>query len=247
MGTGLPIWEQEDVESYVAALVSETESWAGVRLATEGTDDCVIHNDCAQRPLARAGPESLTRQCEYVKAATILGRAVEAARVPIEDRAVVGELIPGLLSEYLTYVGMAEFAPVDVGGPNKPYTKMMALFRVIYDAHLEVADDEELPGRDLVRRLRTLQGEVAKASQCQKLAQVGFGDRGFRALEDQTGSRDECELSLVAAVKTVGTWPDCLSELKKSALTKAETVSSEPPALPRAGPMAVASRAGGPF
>ena len=58
-GTGLSVWNWDDVEEYVVNQVRETEAWVGVRVATEDTDDCEIENDCALRPRTQPEQESL--------------------------------------------------------------------------------------------------------------------------------------------------------------------------------------------
>ena len=66
---------------HVVDKIQLTEDWAGERVATENVDDCRIANDCALRPQAKPGPETLTRQCEYSKAAAIMVKVLEIARL----------------------------------------------------------------------------------------------------------------------------------------------------------------------
>ena len=86
---------------HVVGQIQLTDDWAGGRVATENVDDHKIANDCALRPKARPGPESLARQCEYGKAAAIMVKILEIARLrSAEDSPHAGvalELIPALL------------------------------------------------------------------------------------------------------------------------------------------------------
>ena len=131
-GEGLPIWRLTDVADHVVSQIQLTGDRTGERVATEDVDDLKITNDCALRPKAKPGPESLMRQCEYGKAAAIMVKALELTRFrQAEDSAhaeVALELVPALLEEYLKLCGLAEFAPTGVGGTRGPYTKVMALF-----------------------------------------------------------------------------------------------------------------------
>ena len=61
-GKGLPIWPLSDVADHVVDQIQLTEDWTGERVATVNVDDHKIANDCALRPRANPGPETLTRQ-----------------------------------------------------------------------------------------------------------------------------------------------------------------------------------------
>ena len=227
-GTGYPLWTYEDVEEHVTDQVDGTHTWAGARIATENVDDRAIENAYARRPQARPETESLKRQRECSKAAAILAKALEAARLPLGERRIAGQLIPGLLTEYLKYCGIAEFAPIEVGGPNQPYTRIMGLFRVIYDAFKEC---EPPTDGDLCEVLKTGEGMVAKASAVRSIVDARFDSRVFRALQTHDPDRDESQVALVSTCASVGEWPGCLSRLKISGLESISPGSAMPLAV----------------
>ena len=123
-GEGLPIWRLDDVRDHVVEQVQLTDDWIGERVATEDVDDITVANDCALRPKARPEPESLTRQCEYSKAAAIMVKTMELVKLREGDKAAPSStalwLVPSLLEEYLKLCGLAEFAPTRVGCAKLP-------------------------------------------------------------------------------------------------------------------------------
>merc|ERR1712113_521951 len=139
-GEGLPIWSFDDVRNHAVEQVRLIEDWTGERIASEDVDDNRIANDWALRPKPKLGSESLVRQCEYSKAAAILVKTIELVRLREGGEVALSStalwLVPSLLEEYLKLCGLAEFAPIGVGGTRKPYTKVMALFQEIYGMYL---------------------------------------------------------------------------------------------------------------
>ena len=135
-GEGLPIWSFDDVKSHAVEQVRLIVDWTGERIASEDVDDSRIANEYALRPKPKPGPESLVRQCEYSEAAAILVKAIELVRLREGSEVALSStalwLVPSLLEEYLKLCGLAEFAPIGVGGTRKPYTKVMALWGELF-------------------------------------------------------------------------------------------------------------------
>ena len=182
-------------------------------------DDHKIANDCALRPQARPGPESLERQCEYGKAAAIMVKILEIARLRRPENSphaeVALELIPALLEEYLKLCGIAEFAPTEVGGPHLPYTKMMALFYAIYSIYERRPMAAAHP--PLASTMSSGAGAVAMRRVAAMIAERSFDAREFRALRAGEPEEGVIEMALISSGRTTGEWPGCLNPLKRSA------------------------------
>ena len=109
-GSGLPIWFLEDVAEDAVEQIRLTKDWKGQQLANRSANDSEIANDYALRPQARPGPETLSRQCEYSKAAAIMVRILEIVGIKREMTGprdgLALELVPALLEEYLMLCGI---------------------------------------------------------------------------------------------------------------------------------------------
>merc|ERR1711920_683600 len=90
------------------------------------------------------------------------------------------ELVPALLEEYLMLCGIGEFAPTEVGGPRRPYTRMMGLFYAIYDIYEK---RKRLATHDTaVRVMESRAGVIAIEKVVAEIVAHSFDDRGFRVL-----------------------------------------------------------------
>merc|ERR1712113_883776 len=216
-GEGLPIWSFDDVENHAVEQVRLIEDWTGERIASEDVDDSRIANECALRPKPKLSSESLVRQCEYSKAAAILVKTMELVRLrgggEVAPSSTALWLVPSLLEEYLKLCGLAEFAPIAVGGTRRPYTKVMALFQEIYSLYLQ---NSTVAGA-LATTMLSGPGILARRRAAGAIADRSFDARQFMTLPAGEPVDGDLEVALVSSGRTVGDWPGCLSYLKQTA------------------------------
>ena len=147
----------------------------------------------------------MTRQCEYSKAAAIMVKILEIARLrsperPTRPEVAVG-LIPALLEEYLKLCGIAEFAPTEVGGPYLPDMKMMGLFFTVYNIYEEKRMVSHGP---LMATIQSLEGTVAVQRVAEEIVEQSFDTREFRALRVGEPEEGVTEMAFITSGKTTG-------------------------------------------
>ena len=156
----------------------------------------------------------MARQCEYSKAAAIMVKILEIVGIKREamdpGHSFALELVPALLEEYLMLCGIGEFAPTEVGGSRRPYTRMMGLFYAIYDIYEK---RKALAHDTAIRVMESEAGVIAIEKVVAEIVAHSFDDREFRALRVGESETGLAEMALVASGRTTGAWPDCLNIL----------------------------------
>ena len=151
--------------------------------------------------------------------------ALRAASVNGRGSRLAASMIPSLVKQYLMDCPIGEFAPVDYGGAQQPFSKMTALVLVLLQVYRKKVQEEDSPPSDpaVLTDLSNPEAQTAMAELVEEAVSARWDGRTFAVTAEDTTENNKMQLTLYSQCGISGrSWPKSIGKFGLPGLRRCE-------------------------